>query len=117
MLVEWHPGCPILVPFRIDPRTGAIRTTRKLDSEDQSTYQIPVAIHDSGLPPMYANTTVVVEVEDINDNPPQFSEELYEGEVEEVANGAVQEGQRVLLVSLFIRNQFEHILFRIFRIQ
>lgn len=63
--------------FSIDSQTGTILTQVTFDRELNSTYEIAVTATDLGDPPLSSNTTLVVEVLDINDNPPVFSQEVY----------------------------------------
>ncbi|XP_076316217.1 fat-like cadherin-related tumor suppressor homolog isoform X4 [Tachypleus tridentatus] len=64
--------------FDIDRTTGLIKTTnRHLDRESQSEHVLEILVRDSGEPSLSSTTRVVVTVEDINDNDPQFTESLY----------------------------------------
>ena len=56
--------------FAIDSATGVIRTAAKLDREKEARYQLTVTATDQGLPPMSGNATVLVIIEDVNDNAP-----------------------------------------------
>ena len=64
--------------FEIDSATGAVRTKVVLDREVRSFYQFTVSVHDSGSPSLTAESgvTVVVYVDDINDTPPAFSQQV-----------------------------------------
>lgn len=66
--------------FAIDSSTGAIRITTALDYEQRSVFHFTVQVHDLGMPRLFAETAanVTVEVIDVNDCPPVFSQELYE---------------------------------------
>lgn len=83
-------GDPGGAPFRIHPQTGAIVTTQKLDYERKRRYQLHVAANGGE-----AEAGVVVEVEDENDNSPQFARASYEATLEENA----PPGSSVLRVS------------------
>lgn len=69
--------------FAIDSSTGAIRTTTALDYEQRSLFRFTVQVHDLGMPRLFAETAanVTIEVIDVNDCPPLFSQELYEAAV------------------------------------
>ncbi|XP_041711685.2 protocadherin Fat 1a isoform X3 [Coregonus clupeaformis] len=69
--------------FAIDSSTGAIRMTTTLDYEQRSVFRFTIQVHDLGMPRLFAETAanVTVEVIDINDCSPQFSQELYETSV------------------------------------
>jgi len=64
--------------FEIDSATGAVRTKVVLDREVRSFYQFTVAVRDSGTPSLTADSdvTVTVYVDDINDSPPTFSQQV-----------------------------------------
>ncbi|XP_063697547.1 cadherin-related tumor suppressor [Culicoides brevitarsis] len=59
--------------FEISEETGEIRTLKKLDREQRSSYELKVKIVDMGSPAMTGSTTVKVNVLDKNDNPPRFT--------------------------------------------
>nr|XP_023018375.1 fat-like cadherin-related tumor suppressor homolog [Leptinotarsa decemlineata] len=64
--------------FAMNSSTGVITTTsRKLDRETQEEHILEVLITDNGSPPLSSITRVVVKVDDINDNIPEFEEEFY----------------------------------------
>lgn len=66
--------------FAIDSNTGAIRITKALDYEQRSVYHFTVQVHDLGMPRLFAEkaANVTIEIVDVNDCPPVFSQELYE---------------------------------------
>ncbi|XP_075852252.1 protocadherin alpha-2 isoform X8 [Microcebus murinus] len=62
----------IQTKFKIDPRSGEIRTKGKLDYEEAKFYEIQVEATDKGNPPMADHCTVLVEILDVNDNVPEL---------------------------------------------
>ena len=52
-------------------------TTRMLDRETQTRYHLEVICHDHGLPRLTSSITVDVEVIDVNDNAPVFTQVEY----------------------------------------
>ncbi|KAL1505298.1 hypothetical protein ABEB36_004893 [Hypothenemus hampei] len=74
---------PSELPFSIDNETGEIRTNRPLDYESQHNYQFVVTAKDGAPDSRIATATVVVEVEDIEDEVPVFREKKYEALVPE----------------------------------
>ncbi|XP_041959519.1 protein dachsous-like [Alosa sapidissima] len=77
-------------PFTLDPVTGALTLARRLDYGDGTRYTLAVEAVDKGTPTMTGNATVTVQVEDVNNNPPEFSRERYDVAVpENLAGGAV----------------------------
>ncbi|XP_025049715.1 protocadherin gamma-C5-like isoform X2 [Alligator sinensis] len=71
----------------INPDDGNIYAQRTFDFEQFRVLQIPVAVQDSGSPPLSSNTTVYIFILDQNDNSPAI---LYP-----VIGGGVAEPQRV----------------------
>ncbi|XP_055704133.1 protocadherin-like wing polarity protein stan [Phlebotomus papatasi] len=70
-------------PLAVDPRTGWVHTLRPLDREEQSRYSFQVVAVDGGIPPKSASTSVVVTIQDVNDNDPVFSPKYYEATIGE----------------------------------
>lgn len=65
-------------PFAIDRYTGAITLTRALDYEEQTEYTLTVWASDS----LHQTTgEVIVQVLDVNDNAPVFSEVSYQVQI------------------------------------
>ncbi|XP_045346983.1 protocadherin alpha-4 isoform X5 [Leopardus geoffroyi] len=56
--------------FHIDPITGEIMVKGYIDFEERKSYEILVEGIDKGQPPLSGHCTVMVEVEDTNDNVP-----------------------------------------------
>ena len=74
---------PDEAPFSINSKTGEIKTKAALDYETQKEYKFVVTAKD-GAPDMRLGTaTVTVEVKDIPDELPKFSESLIEVKVPE----------------------------------
>lgn len=74
------------LPFAItDPSSPAISTTGILDADSISTaeYMIMVQARDDGFPIRSSNVTLTIRVQDVNDLPPRFKNELYSGRVTE----------------------------------
>uniref|UniRef100_UPI00398F78D5 protocadherin Fat 3-like isoform X1 n=2 Tax=Pristiophorus japonicus TaxID=55135 RepID=UPI00398F78D5 len=70
--------------FVIDSNSGWIRTLKDLDHERQPTYTFTVVALDHGEIVSLSSTTIVqVTVTDINDNAPNFVNEIYRGSVRE----------------------------------
>ncbi|KAL1490534.1 hypothetical protein ABEB36_013210 [Hypothenemus hampei] len=64
--------------FTINSTTGVITTTaRKLNRETQDEHILEVTITDNGEPPLSSTTRVVIKVDDINDNAPEFEQAFY----------------------------------------
>lgn len=63
--------------FNVDPKTGYLTITRNLDYETIQRHSIIITATDTGIPPLSVNLTVLVEVQDVNDNPPVFERTEY----------------------------------------
>ncbi|XP_030000829.1 protocadherin gamma-A10-like isoform X2 [Sphaeramia orbicularis] len=64
-------GNPVSTCFSINAETGIIESLRSLDYEQVREYKIRVKAQDGGSPPLSSNATIIVHVQDQNDNPPQ----------------------------------------------
>ncbi|CAL8364079.1 unnamed protein product [Lota lota] len=71
--------------FSVDGRTGVVVTARVLDFELVQRYNFIVRATDGGDPALGSDVSVTVTVTDTNDNPPDFSQSLYEAYVSELA--------------------------------
>lgn len=63
--------------FAVDPKLGHLTLRRRLDYESAQRHTIVITATDSGVPPLSANLTIIVEVQDVNDNPPVFEQAEY----------------------------------------
>ena len=57
--------------FSID-NAGNITTNVRLDREDTAQYQLTLIASDTTTNPLFATTMVIIDVDDINDNCPEF---------------------------------------------
>ncbi|KAH9487879.1 long-chain fatty acid transporter fat1 [Bulinus truncatus] len=66
--------------FAVDPNTGAIRTIASLDYETKPLFNFSVHVKDMGAPQLKAHqtATVVIYVQDVNDNQPKFTQPSYQ---------------------------------------
>ncbi|XP_077983801.1 protocadherin Fat 1-like isoform X2 [Glandiceps talaboti] len=71
--------------FHIDSSSGLILTSRALDHEVFPRHLFKVIAIDGGMPALTSETRVIVEVTDLNDNPPQFENKMYECSISELA--------------------------------
>lgn len=63
--------------FKVDSNSGHLTLTKHLDYEAMQRHSLTVTATDSGYPPLSANLTILVEVQDVNDNPPVFERSKY----------------------------------------
>ncbi|XP_060682957.1 protocadherin Fat 4 [Hemiscyllium ocellatum] len=74
-------------PFSIDPISGEIVTTSTLDREIQTSYTLIVLATDKNqMEPLSSSTLVLVIVEDVNDEPPEFQNDPYVANVPAIRN-------------------------------
>lgn len=58
--------------FALDALTGQLMTKITLDRESVEEYRVLVIARDQGTPPQSSTATVLLTLEDVNDNPPVF---------------------------------------------
>ncbi|CAD5218600.1 unnamed protein product [Bursaphelenchus okinawaensis] len=63
--------------FRLDRTSGLLRIHKNLDRESTEKFILPVIAQDRGNPQQISYATVTVELEDVNDNAPQFEKASY----------------------------------------
>lgn len=63
--------------FVLDSLTGQLTTKNKLDRETVASYDIQVIAKDQGIPQQSSTATVLLRVEDVNDNNPEFYPKRY----------------------------------------
>ncbi|KAL1394428.1 hypothetical protein pipiens_003054 [Culex pipiens pipiens] len=63
--------------FAVDSRSGHLSLARPLDYETTQRHMLIVTASDSGIPLLSTNLTIMVEVQDVNDNPPIFEKSEY----------------------------------------
>ncbi|XP_069725588.1 protocadherin gamma-A10-like [Phaenicophaeus curvirostris] len=74
------------VPFRLQSSRGSyysVVTSRELDREEVSEYNVTVRATDGGSPPRWSSAVLRLRVLDVNDNAPVFSEARYSARVRE----------------------------------
>ncbi|KAK3596841.1 hypothetical protein CHS0354_039831 [Potamilus streckersoni] len=69
--------------FWLDPQNGEIRVNNVLDREMNAQITFGVIAFDGGIPVLSGSAIVVVNITDVNDNAPKFTEPLYETTIEE----------------------------------
>ena len=70
--------------FAIDPVTGTVFATSPFDREDVNLFNFMIIATDQGNPSLSGSASATVRVTDVNDNPPQFSQNFdYDREVPE----------------------------------
>ncbi|KAM5214020.1 protocadherin gamma-A2 isoform 14-T14 [Hipposideros larvatus] len=77
---------PENLPFKLERSVDnyyRLVTTRALDREQFSSYNITVTAKDGGNPPLCTDAHVLLQVADINDNPPTFLRTAYSAYIPE----------------------------------
>uniref|UniRef100_A0A3Q3M564 Cadherin domain-containing protein n=2 Tax=Mastacembelus armatus TaxID=205130 RepID=A0A3Q3M564_9TELE len=79
--------------FTIDPDTGVLRNKGELDREAidpelKGRIELHINASDKGIPPLSTTVTVIINVEDVNDNAPHFEAHFYKFSVKEGEKGA-----------------------------
>lgn len=64
--------------FSLNAATGELDLISSLDFESVKNYNLSIVAEDSGLPPRSSFTSVNIQVQDVNDNSPVFSEDVYQ---------------------------------------
>ncbi|XP_051871067.1 protocadherin Fat 1-like isoform X1 [Pristis pectinata] len=82
--------------FTINSKNGEILLSQHLDREEISSYSLVVRATDNGIPPLFSDTTVNLQVTDVNDNPPTFFQFNYSVVIQE--NEAIGSSVLQLLV-------------------
>lgn len=83
--------------FRIDGESGVIWTVGMLDYETQSQHELTVKAVDQGAFQLTSEVRVLLYVTDVNDNPPVFSQQLYNATIHTIS----QPGQFVMCVKAY----------------
>lgn len=86
--------------FRIDPYSGDLYVLSELDREMRDHYLLNITVADMGTPPRYASMMLEIDVEDINDNAPEFEKSSYSLYIPEEA----QPNSTVMSVTAFDRD-------------
>ncbi|XP_062870792.1 protocadherin Fat 1-like [Trichomycterus rosablanca] len=73
----------VLKLFRIDPITGEMTVTGKVDYEQTQLYDITVQARDRGSPAMEGSCNIKLEITDVNDNTPVITINYFTHELSE----------------------------------
>jgi protocadherin Fat 4 len=81
--------------FKIVSTTGQVLTSNSIDFETAKQYSFHVTAQDDGIPPRQSSVLVTVNVRDLNDNYPLFTQTVYSAIVKE----ELPSGQNIVTVS------------------
>ena len=73
--------------FAIDPDSGTVTLLQPVDFESTEVLLLVVRVVDHGEPPLSSTTEVIINVQDVNDNAPQFIQEIFGIQVLENQHG------------------------------
>lgn len=71
--------------FDIDPYLGVLTTRKQLDYETKHIHTFRVYAQDSGESPLNGSALVEIQLTNVNDNAPQFTQSIYKAFVAEDA--------------------------------
>lgn len=69
--------------FKIEPESGIVTLLKPLDREQKALYNLTLRASDQGDPSLSTTTSLVVNVQDINDSPPVFTSNHYAAKISE----------------------------------
>ncbi|CAM5145461.1 unnamed protein product [Natator depressus] len=61
----------------VNSTTGQLTLSQQLDYETVKLFEVRVQVSDEGIPSLNTSVLVVIHVLDVNDNPPEFSQAVY----------------------------------------
>ena len=101
-----HHSSEANLPFQIDAESGAICVKDELDFENQSVFLLPLLAQDGGAESLSGRSTLVVYVEDINDNAPTIVVEVISGSAGgiEVEENDEERGLTLALITVVDRD-------------
>lgn len=71
--------------LKIHPTSGLIQVAAPIDREKTASFALTVRAQDQGSPPLTSEVQVIVDVGDLNDNPPEFSKTDFDVSISESA--------------------------------
>nr|DBA30634.1 TPA: hypothetical protein GDO54_006589 [Pyxicephalus adspersus] len=73
------------LPFEYQPMSNryTLVTSKHLDREKVSQYTITLMASDLGSPPLSSQATIIINISDVNDNPPAFLQSAYNAFISE----------------------------------
>ncbi|XP_053179561.1 protocadherin alpha-8-like [Scomber japonicus] len=79
--------------FELDKLTGEIRVKGVVDYEENDVYELDVEASDKGSPPLTGECRVIINIKDVNDNPPEI-------EVTSLSNTVSEDSKPGTVISL-----------------
>ncbi|VDK26151.1 unnamed protein product [Anisakis simplex] len=69
--------------FMLDSETGSLKLAQPLDYELAQHLTVSIIATDSGSPPLSSRCSVEIEILDVNDNAPHFTQSIYKATIPE----------------------------------
>ncbi|XP_035812587.2 protocadherin alpha-3-like [Amphiprion ocellaris] len=79
--------------FELDKLTGEIRVKRAVDYEENDVYKLDIEASDKGTPPLTGECRVIINIKDVNDNPPEI-------EITSLSNTVSEDSKPGTMISL-----------------
>ncbi|XP_072256735.1 protocadherin gamma-C5-like isoform X22 [Pyxicephalus adspersus] len=107
------------LPFKCQPISNryALVTSRHLDREKVSQYTITLIASDLGSPSLSSQATIIINISDVNDNPPAFLQSAYNAFISEnnepgrllcsVSAGDPDEGDNAKLIYSIVESHID----------
>uniref|UniRef100_A0A1I7ULN9 LAM_G_DOMAIN domain-containing protein n=1 Tax=Caenorhabditis tropicalis TaxID=1561998 RepID=A0A1I7ULN9_9PELO len=93
--------------FAVNSTTGEILSLGPLDREESALYELQIEAKDAGIPSLSATSRILIHVEDINDNTPEFDISSYFIKIPE----NLPSGSRILKVHASDRDEGSRLLY------
>ncbi|EFP04243.1 CRE-CDH-3 protein [Caenorhabditis remanei] len=90
--------------FAVNSTTGDIISLAPLDREESELYELLIEAKDAGFPSLSATSKILIHVEDVNDNAPEFQLPSYFAKIQE----NLPIGTKILRIQATDRDSEEH---------
>ncbi|XP_072256722.1 protocadherin gamma-C5-like isoform X10 [Pyxicephalus adspersus] len=110
---------PAELPFNFQQMSNryTLVTSKHLDREKVSQYTITLITSDLGSPPLSSQATIIINISDVNDNPPAFLQSAYNAFISEnnepgrllcsVSAGDPDEGDNAMLIYSIVESHID----------
>ncbi|XP_048237880.1 protocadherin Fat 4-like [Haliotis rufescens] len=65
--------------FKVNESTGKVSTIKAIDRENRKVFNLSIEARDQGSPSLESVLNIIVNIRDVNDEKPAFTERLYKG--------------------------------------
>uniref|UniRef100_A0A672SJ56 Protocadherin 8 n=1 Tax=Sinocyclocheilus grahami TaxID=75366 RepID=A0A672SJ56_SINGR len=91
--------------FKLDYKTGHLTLQSPVDYEDETTYEIDVQASDLGHNPVPSMCKIIINIRDVNDNPPEIIITSITSVTDGVAHVSEATGQDILVALIGIKDK------------